>query len=305
MLDNLSLAFERTVGEQLTEFSMRFVPPNQIGFRKRCGTNDLSIALSTELHCALDSKLEAILVALDVAGAFDKVWWKGLLHKLHKCGCRGRALKLLKSYLRARFLYVVAGRISSSVYEYLCGVPQGGIWSPKFWNFYIQDLALCFIRSSLRKYADDLTSLIKFPQGRRLNAVRDLNADLTRACRWGRGWKTTFEPSKTHAMLVTNTQDQAYRPMIDLLEFDGVKIGYESELKIVGVIYDSKLNWSKMAVEMADRGRRALGFLNRLGDMVGRNLSTIYSYFVRSRMEFGNSSYIAAAATNLAPLDQV
>ena len=54
-------------------------------------------------------------------------------------------------------------------------------------------------------------------------------------------------------MLVTNSKDLCPHPSVDLLEFDGVKIGFEKKLKIVGVIYDCKLNWSKMTSEMANR----------------------------------------------------
>ena len=43
------------------------MPDNQFGFRKGCGTGDYSAVLSTKLHMALEAKLEAILVALDVA----------------------------------------------------------------------------------------------------------------------------------------------------------------------------------------------------------------------------------------------
>jgi hypothetical protein len=72
----------------------------------------------------------------------------------------------------------------------------------------------------------------------------------------------------------------------------------------VGVTYDLRLNWSKIAAEMASRGRKAIGFLHRLGCLSSpSDLETIYKYFVRSRMEFGNASYIGADPNNLAPLD--
>ena len=136
-------------------------------------------------------------------------------------------------------------------------------------------------------------------------AISEINADLKRASRWGKKWKTTFEPTKTHAMLVSNTKDAAYHPMVDLLEFDGVKIGFEKELKIVGVIYDNKLNWSAMASYVAAKGRQALGFLKRLGGLVRGDLDTIYKYFVRSRMEYGDTAYIGAATSHLDQLDNV
>ena len=303
VLDNLSLVMERVLDEQLCNFTDCFIPNNQFGFKKRCGTDDFAIALTTEMHLALEAELEALLVALDVAGAFDKVWWKALLHKLKKCGCKGRALKLLESYFKDRFLYVVAMGIASSLKEFFSGVPQGGIWSPKLWNFYIQDLSLCFILSKLFKYADDCTALKTFKNSDRHLAMVELNQDLKRASRWGRRWKTTFEPKKTHAMLATNSKD-CYHPEINQVEFDGVKVGFETELKIVGVIYDNKLNWSKMASEMASRGRRALGFLRRLGGLISKaDLSTIYKYFVRSKMEYGCVSYLGAAPSHLKRLD--
>jgi hypothetical protein len=211
----------------------------------------------------------------------------------------------LKSYFKNRFLYVVAMGIASTLQEFYSGVPQGGIWSPKLWNFYIHDLSKCFTLSKLFKYADDCTALKAFKSVDRFEALTELNQDLKRASRWGKKWKTTFEPTKTHAMLTTNAKD-CYHPEIDRVEFDGIKVTFETQLKIVGVIYDNKLNWSKMASEMASRGRQALGFLKRLGGLISKkDLSTIYEYFVRSKMEYGCTSYIGAAPSHLEKLDKV
>ena len=140
----------------------------------------------------------------------------------------------------------------------------------------------------------------------RQQAIAHINQDLKRVLRWGKKWKTAFEPTKTHAMLVTNSKDLCPHPSVDLLEFDGVKIGFEKKLKIVGVIYDCKLNWSKMTSEMANRGKQALGFLRRLGGLItSSDLATIYKYFVRSRMEYGCASYIASSSGGLKKLDVV
>lgn len=119
---------------------------------------------------------------------------------------------------------------------------------------------------------------------------------------WRRS-KTTFEPTKAHAMLVSNSKRV---PKISTLEFDGVVIKFEQQLKIVGVIYDSKLNWSAMAAEMDSRVRSALGFLYRLRYIITpHDMGIIYKYSVRSKMEFGLLSYKGAAKTHLAKLDGV
>ena len=124
--------------------------------------------------------------------------------------------------------------------EFYSGVPQGGIWSPKLWNFFIQDLSKCFTLSKLFKYADDCTALKAFKSADRFKAITELNQDLKRASRWGKKWKTTFEPTKTHAMLTTNAKD-CYHPEIDRVEFDVIEVTFETQPKIVGVICDNKL----------------------------------------------------------------
>lgn len=47
---------------------------------------------------ALDKNLDTKTIALDIAGAFNSVWHKGLLAKLKSFGNKGALLKLLKSY---------------------------------------------------------------------------------------------------------------------------------------------------------------------------------------------------------------
>ena len=90
-----------------------------------------------------------------------------------------------------------------------------------------------------------------------------------------------------------------FHPAVDLLEFNGVKIGYEEVLEIVGVIYDRKLTWASMVSEIASRGRGALGVLDQLGNLViSSDLATIYKYFIRSKMEYGNASYSGAAVSS-------
>ena len=140
-LDNLSLCFERVVDPQFDSWIYKFIPECQFGFRKRCGTDDYGAAIAAELAEALEKLWEVLLISLDVAGAFDKVWWKALIANLQHCGMNGKALELMKSYLSNRKFKVVANGLMSALKEYFAGVPQGGIWSPKLWNFHIRELA--------------------------------------------------------------------------------------------------------------------------------------------------------------------
>ena len=73
--------------------------PGQFGFRKGRSTSDLLLLLSKSWHNALDAGRPSLVIALDIAGAFDTVWHRGLIAKLEQLGITGDLLHLLSSYL--------------------------------------------------------------------------------------------------------------------------------------------------------------------------------------------------------------
>jgi len=323
VLDGLSLCLERTLDPQLDSFMARFKSPCQYGFTRKCGTQDYGAALSMDLHHRLEDRLEAILVALDVAGAFDKVWWKALLKNLAHCGMRGKAYRLMCSYLSERSLFVVALGVASAILRYSCGVPQGGIWSPKLWNHHIRELIKVLKYCELYCYADDLTlkkiigdledaALTGAERAQRFAVVRheslcEINVDLSTLATWGRKWKVKFEPTKTHAMHVSNhSMTDVIYPEICMLELDGERIAFEHELLIVGFLFDSKLSWEPMVRRVCSKGRSALGAVRRLqGLFAPSDLAILFKSFVRSVMEYGVLVYFGATEGNLARLDAI
>ena len=50
----------------------------------------------------LDEDLDIVVVALDIAGTFDRVWHRGLLENLCAKGIQGNLLQLLGNYLQGR-----------------------------------------------------------------------------------------------------------------------------------------------------------------------------------------------------------
>ena len=85
--------------------------------------------------------MDCHIVSLNIHGAFDSAWSKGLLQHLQSVGMRGKAYNLMCSYLSDRTLFVVAHSDTSSKRPYTAGVPQGGIWSPILFNLYIRHIS--------------------------------------------------------------------------------------------------------------------------------------------------------------------
>ena len=79
----------------------------QFGFRPGRSAADLHLLLTSEWSAALDAGKATAVIALDIEGAFDRVWHSGLLEKLRAASVDGPLLQLFGEYLSERQLKVV------------------------------------------------------------------------------------------------------------------------------------------------------------------------------------------------------
>lgn len=100
----------------------------QFGFRRSRSTADLLAYVTEHVSRVLDRQGVMRSVALDISKAFDKVWHRGLLHKLSSYGIKGELLQLLTSFLQYRRISVALDGQKSSSRHINAGVPQGSIF---------------------------------------------------------------------------------------------------------------------------------------------------------------------------------
>ena len=304
VLPTLSMVFERVIYSQLYRHNSPYIPSTQFGFVRGTGAQDCGAALAFTAIQALERRQECRIVSLDIRGAFDSVWWGGLLQHLKSVGLRGKAYCLLSSYLCDRYLFVVAHGDTSSLQPFTAGVPQGGIWSPILFNLYIRDLPTQILHCALLQYADDSTLIKVVPSKEdRITVADEMNADLARIYSWGLLRNINFEPAKCHSLCVSLKRDTDLHPHLFMAT---LPIEEVDALKILGVYFDRRLTWGHMIDQLTIRCRQRLGALFRVREYLGQSgLIVAYKSFVRPVCEYGSVIFMGASAVHLHKLDAV
>ena len=241
VLPTLSGVFERVLLPRLQKHITPFIPSQQFGFMSGSSCADAGVSMTGSIVSALNQRAEVRLVALDIKGAFDSVWWQGLLCHLRHISVGGLAYQLFTSYLSERVMYVATAKGQSSTLSISAGVPQGTIWSPLLFNLYIGFFPSVVQFSSVIGYADDHTLLKIIPQKQdRSRATDELNADLAALFQFGQQWFMDFAPLKTRSLLISLKCDTFDHPPLFMNNCPIVEV---SSLKILGFMLDSSFTW--------------------------------------------------------------
>ncbi|XP_069980217.1 uncharacterized protein [Penaeus vannamei] len=112
LLSIIGKIYEKILVNRMTSFfdSNHLLSSKQFGFRSKRSASDLLLQLVTNWNKSLDAGKETCVVALDIAGAFDRVW------------------------------HEVVNGYTSSEHPISASVPQGSVIGPLLWNVYFNDI---------------------------------------------------------------------------------------------------------------------------------------------------------------------
>jgi len=305
LLSSVGKIFEKILANKLTHYfdKKHLLSTRQFGFRSQRSASDLLLHLTTVWHQALDTRKDTFVVALDIAGAFDRVWHKGLASKLKSFGIDGNLLMLLEDYLQERTLRVVVNGHTSSEFPIQASVPQGSVIGPLLWNVYFNDI-LQLIPEAYA-YADDCTLNFTCDTQNRAEAVRHINDTLDYIMYWSNKWQVTLAPDKTQAMIISRRQtpDNALAPIIKL---NNKPISISKDINILGVQIDNHLTFTSHVKELAKNAARKLACIRRIAPLLdSKGCAVLYNSQVRSLMEYSPLAWLSCPPTHLALLDTV
>ena len=230
--------------------------------------------------------METREIFLDLSKAFERVWHKGLVHKLQCNEISGNLLMLLQDFLHNRKQRVILNGQASEWQSVSSGVPQGSVLGPLLFIVYTNDIVEN-VKCDIRLFADD-TSLFSRVNDATQTAFK-ISEDLDKIEKWAWQWKMEFNADKSEEIIFSTKRKQPFHPPIEL---GNQAIVRRNEHNHVGVILDSKLNFQSQVREAVIKARRGIGLIKCLSKYVSRDvLDQVYKLYVRPHLDYGDIIY--------------
>ena len=273
---------------------MRFLTDNKIiskhqfGFLPGRSTTQQLIYVTQLWRRALDRGDQCATVFLDFQKAFDRVWHKGLLHKLARCGLQPHALQWIESYLYKRSLSVRVGQTRSPPHEISAGVPQGSHLGPILFVVFINDLPASLPTPS-ELYADDALLFSLFAKDSVPAGIDRLQLSVSTASEWARSWHGRFSPSKTVLMALGTAAIDYCRNAVSV-SIEGENIDLLEKHKHLGIIFSSDLRWNDHFLSVLAKAKQRAGLLRHVCPILSPSTAqTLYAFYVRPMMEYASA----------------
>ena len=295
-------SFERCVHKQLYNYinQHNLLTPFQSGFVPGDSTTFQLLHIYHTFCEAVDSGKEVRVVFCDISKAFDRVWHRGLIHKLQDMECSNALTKWFASYLSNRRQRVVLnGQVSEWTFV-KAGVPQGSILGPLLFLIYINDIVKD-LRVSVRLFADDTSLYIVVENPN--TAALTLNNDLNFITSWAGDWLVNFNAAKTLSMLLTLKRISPHHPSLYL---NGTAITETTSHKHLGLTFCNNCSWNEHVNNITATAWVRLKLLRALKFRINRlALEKIYNSFIRPLLEYTDTVWDNATLESEKQLEAV
>ena len=208
---------------------------NQFGFRPQSSTTAALIAIEDFITSSLDRDdvVGVQIVAYDLSKAFDKLKHDVILSTLLESNLPVCIVSWFQNYFKDRTQVVKVGNVVKASVNVSSGVPQGSVAGPYLFSMVAGSFPVIYENSTVIKYADDFTVCSMLRKNSTNVHLSHLHNSFIN---WSMAHGLIVNESKSKSLCITRSKNCS--PVV-LPNVTCVK-----ELKILGVIFNEKLNWS-------------------------------------------------------------
>lgn len=296
LLPVISKLFEKLLLKRMQPIIERknLIPNHQFGFRCGHSTVDQVHRITHIIEKALEENRICSAVFLDIAQAFDKVWYEGLQWKL-KSILPKQYSDILKSYLSNRFFRVKQDDAYSALKEIKAGVPQGSVLGPVLYLLYTHDLPEPE-NNTVATFADD-TAILTVGENNTDTANKLQNA-INKFQKWTKKWKIKINEGKTVHIDFTNKRIEQVP-----ININGQVVTYANTAKYLGFTLDTKLRWKahvkKKKEELGIKYKKMYWLLGRNSALSIHNKLLLYKQILKPVWTYGLQLWGCTAKSNV------
>ena len=167
---------------------------------------------------------------------------------------------MIYSYLTSRKQRVKIKSTYGSWLGIKSGVPQGSVLGPLLFKIFINDIFYAIEASEICNFADDAIYALSHSVEA---MIAKLELDIYNTLKWFDSNSTVANPSKFQVMFLGLKKDQHLA-----LEINGDVITNSREIKLLGVSFDSQLNFKSHATALCVKANRKVRAIARVAKYI-------------------------------------
>ena len=196
----------------------------------------------------MDENNYALMASIDLSAAFDVVNIDLLMVRLRIIGLPDDVLGFIHVWLKDRFFFFQTGDLISVLHDINSGTIQGSILGPILYAIYVSPL---FDLTDLSNFADD-NFILTFSKSKD-ESIKLMKTKLTLITKWLTNSGLKVNESKTEICLFYRKDT----PQIEI-NLNNNTITSKDSMNVLGITFDSKLNWAKNVANQISKANRAL-----------------------------------------------
>lgn len=277
-LNSVSKLFERCLLNRIAHLETD--GPNQHGFKPAHSTTTAAIEIQSHIAEHLDANKQCLIYSMDLSAAFDLIRPGIFVSKALKVIPDNGLVWLILEFIKNRKAFVELDGETSCIIEMPVGCPQGSTLGPKIFNIYCNDLYTCFEgEANLVSYADDSYVIVASEDLGQIKSKTEII--MNKHMHWLESNGMVCNVEKTEIMLLNSESPLE-------IEMNGLPLRTQDEMKVLGIIFDDRLNWGPQVRSAITKTNRMLHGLRKIRKYLSVKQSTqITTAFYYSVLYYG------------------
>ena len=237
---------------------------SQYGFKKNSGTEMACLEIQSKIATLCDESKYVAMSSLDLSAAFDVVNRPLLMRRMRVMGIPEVVILLIQDWLADRMAYCEVGGTNSLMQMIEEGKVQGSILGPILFAIFVSPLWDIIEATS---FADD-NYIRREGHDDIVDCLQKCKKSTEMAISWFKKSGLCVNKEKTEVCIFNRNDVGTHE-----IELNGLNVKVKQQIKVLGLIFDTKLTWYPQVMTAIERSNK-----------IKQGLCLVGKYFTKEEM---------------------